>query len=336
MMDLKEYRFELISKSRKVLMGFAALWIAFYHSGISFTAKDTGGLSHLFYILDYHVYLIKSHGQIGVDIFLFLSAVGLYFSLKKDDDVGNFYRKRLERILPAYLIVAVLWEIFHSESVAEFLCHVSGISFFTESYLEFWYIYLLLFLYLIYPFLFRCGERYGDLFHAACFVIVLLLNMGLKRFCPSLFSNIEIALRRIPIFLLGCLSAPRVYEKKKTGIWFVLIALALFLLSFSFIFREDSIRSMYYRYLCGIAAFSITILFSWMHPVLEKIRILDRFLSFFGTYSYEVYLLYEKIVEVFTKTGVLNDAYVVALLSLAVCSGLCVLLKKVSGHFVRG
>ena len=36
-------------------------------------------------------------GSVGVEFFLFLSGVGLYFSLQKDDDYVHFWMKRLKK-----------------------------------------------------------------------------------------------------------------------------------------------------------------------------------------------------------------------------------------------
>lgn len=46
-------------------------------------------------------------GSVGVEFFIFLSGVGLYFSMTKDSRVRYFFQKRLKRILPTYLTVAV-------------------------------------------------------------------------------------------------------------------------------------------------------------------------------------------------------------------------------------
>lgn len=40
-------------------------------------------------------------GSTGVDFLLFLSGMGLFYSLTKNDDICQFYKKRLVRILPA-------------------------------------------------------------------------------------------------------------------------------------------------------------------------------------------------------------------------------------------
>lgn len=57
-------------------------------------------------IMMFHVGFFKC-GYIGVEFFLLISAIGLFFSLSKDQRLIPFYKKRLIRILPAYFIVAI-------------------------------------------------------------------------------------------------------------------------------------------------------------------------------------------------------------------------------------
>lgn len=73
-------------------MGFAILWVMYFHIPLKF-ATEIGWFTHRI-------------GFYGVDIFLFLSGLGVYFSLMKRPNVLRFYKARLVRILPAYVIVA--------------------------------------------------------------------------------------------------------------------------------------------------------------------------------------------------------------------------------------
>ena len=69
---------ETISIFRRELMGIAILWIMLRHLPIS---------SGYYYVLDY----LMNLGYGGVDMFLFLSGFGLFFSMKKDSRIGSFY-----------------------------------------------------------------------------------------------------------------------------------------------------------------------------------------------------------------------------------------------------
>ncbi|MCR5484907.1 MAG: hypothetical protein K6F09_04875 [Clostridiales bacterium] len=88
MLELKKkcFDFSWISECRGALMGFAALWVVLFHSPeLSFAFLR---FKPLFVGLD----LIKGRGNAGVDIFLLLSGLGLYYSLEKTEALRNFIK----------------------------------------------------------------------------------------------------------------------------------------------------------------------------------------------------------------------------------------------------
>ena len=66
----------LLFKYRKFLMGFAALWILMTHEWQIVTNETS-----FFFVTEN---FIKRIGFCGVDIFLLLSGMGLYYSLEKN------------------------------------------------------------------------------------------------------------------------------------------------------------------------------------------------------------------------------------------------------------
>ena len=100
-----------LSESRPVMMGLAALWIVLFHSyRLDFFQSPLLSGLHLVGILN----RLKETGNCGVDIFLFLSGLGLVFSWtrlreKSAHPVREFYRRRISRVLPSVLIVSVLY-----------------------------------------------------------------------------------------------------------------------------------------------------------------------------------------------------------------------------------
>lgn len=137
-----------VSEYRTSLMGFAMLWIMLYHIGIDISYLNP----------------LTRSGYLGVDIFIFLSSYGLYYSMKNNKtSIINFYKKRLIRILPTYYIVLILMFIISGVSAGsldfnKLLQDVSFIGFFFPclkwSYFL-WYIPAIIFLYFLFPLLFR-------------------------------------------------------------------------------------------------------------------------------------------------------------------------------------
>lgn len=84
---------------RGELMGLAILLILTFHAFLYTSASED-------------LKAITRMGRIGVDIFLILSAIGLYFSLKKNSSLSIFYKRRFVRILPTYLLLATPYFLY--------------------------------------------------------------------------------------------------------------------------------------------------------------------------------------------------------------------------------
>lgn len=97
---------QTITESRSCMMGIAIILVVLYHATCS---NISLGL----------LTLPSSYGLIGVDIFLFLSAYGISFSINKYS-VGVFYRRRYERILPIYSIMMCI------RLIISMLCNSGG------------------------------------------------------------------------------------------------------------------------------------------------------------------------------------------------------------------
>lgn len=95
-MEANEMYFKDLLHYRKAWMGIALLLIMVFHLPIGLGLMD----------------FLKAVSYGGVDICFFASGVGCYYSLTKDSDVGNFMKRRLKRMMPAYMIVTVGWLAF--------------------------------------------------------------------------------------------------------------------------------------------------------------------------------------------------------------------------------
>ncbi len=310
-------------------MGLAALWVVLYHSGIPFTGKDGPGMAHFLYILNYYIHLFKTHGQIGVEIFLFLSAVGLYFSFEKDDDIRSFYFRRMKRIMPEYLLVNVFRALWRRKTFLRFLDDVSGFSFIKDGYRGNWFFILLFFLYLIYPFLHRVV--FGRKDRKALILLLVfpvLVNLFVSRFFPVLFDHTEIALRRIPVFLAGLFFAKDIKDGKKVSASVVLLVSMGGLLMLSRFLAEDlSQQHVLYRYVCGACALLIIFLLSFFYDLFrDRIKPFITIIEKAGDHSMEFYLLFEDLVMIVGL--LLSDPVLIALIAFIVTCLISPFLKK--------
>jgi peptidoglycan/LPS O-acetylase OafA/YrhL len=274
-----------ISKYRNVLTGIATIMIVFFHSFRLTFPNNVFGEILLF---------IKKSSELGVEIFLSLSAIGLYFSFEKDCDILSFYKKRCLRIIPCTLIIAIFYYIYHgNESILIFLSRISLLSFYTRGELYFWFISFIIVLYLLYPFLHKIIKKYG----IKSLIILLLLtysfNYLLFKINITYFNLIEIALARIPVFLVSIYIGKLVYNKKEIKSIFLTIPLILFF-AINIILYNTSFTNFILRYIYGVLSLSIIFLLTYM---LSKcsINLINKIIAFFGTYSIEIYLIYEKL-----------------------------------------
>lgn len=71
------------------------LWVVFFYSSLE-NASDV-------------LIWFESFGYGGVDIFLFASAIGGYFSLEKDPDTLKFLSRRAKRLVSVYMYFIIPW-----------------------------------------------------------------------------------------------------------------------------------------------------------------------------------------------------------------------------------
>jgi len=294
-MNVLKYNTEIsVSKYRTPLMGIAMLWIMLYHMAIKFPG----------------IGILISKGYLGVDIFLFLSAYGLYYGYRKDNcDIKRYYKKRFLRILPSYYFVMLLFFIVDS-FISHKLCllillqRITTLGFFIPdlkwSYFL-WYIPGILFLYLIFPLLFK-GLKYVNKikYITICFVVIFCLNGVLVVHIFHYGYDIASVLLLIPrifIFLLGMVWA--CVEKKWIGYIFShkMFMIVLMVISFTFIVYVGNMLP--YRYL-RLFMFEFTpfilampgcfIIFTFIYDKLNGV--FRKVLTFAGVYSLELYLLH--------------------------------------------
>ncbi|MCI8366274.1 MAG: acyltransferase [Eggerthellaceae bacterium] len=279
----------LISEYRNVLFGLAIAAIILFHL---YESTLSGTLVHA-------ALWPFSRLSAAVDVFLFLSGVGLRFSLAKGGAVRDFYKKRLIRVVPTFLVVAIpfylLKDVLVGQDGAKFFLELTNIAFLVDGYRQFWYVYAIILFYLIYPPLHRFLNAPGRSFGRTCLVIgasaVVAMLIGLLS--PELLENTEIMLARFPVFVAGAYAGILVRDGRRIelrqilmliGMTAVLFALAL-LPDDQFGFSQLAIR---YFFSC------VSVLACVLLPVLLK-RLgcspKQKLLTSLGAASLELYIV---------------------------------------------
>ena len=139
---IKDIELANISRFRGELMGAAMLFIILFH--VALPREDA-------------FFGLRRMGNVGVDMFLFLSGIGLWFSWMKNPSAKHFFIRRYLRIYPTWLIIACLFYIpsFQGGSTWNWIYLFGEITinwgFWLHDELNFWYIPATMMLYLFAP-----------------------------------------------------------------------------------------------------------------------------------------------------------------------------------------
>ncbi len=256
------------SSYRSVLMGVAIIFIMASHT--------LGGFA--------------AYGIIGVEWFLVLSSIGQFYSLKNNSDVKSYYKRRLFRILPAYLIVAIPFFIIKtSSSVSEFLIRISGFNLIIWGEKYFWFVSLIIICYLIAPLYFRIINTFKFS------VILPFILAGITFILSFYLPKTEILITRIPVFLLGMSFAKYVYEgtliENGNSINLILVSSVISVLLLLTIYIDrigiELVRLIYF--ICAIPTLFFVL------SVAKSVTPIQPPLAWIGAISYELYLVHQHI-----------------------------------------
>ncbi|MDR1566195.1 MAG: acyltransferase [Treponema sp.] len=327
---------ELLSKYRTQLMGIAMIWIIIFHyfpdmSG--FIQSDTHIAAFVVKII---IYYLVGWGYGGVDIFLFLSGLGLYYSLSKDSGILTFYRRRMIRILPYYIpimLVINLAMVSQGAPMAVLFFGVSTVGFWTNMFgyggWE-WYIPSIIALYAVTPFYYRVFKWKPLLSTAAACIAGAGLS-GLVIFAG--LNHLVIFTSRIPVYFIGLYIGYRIAEKQfdfsykpvKIILMFLALITGFFCLYFFYINYPEQLQNL------GLAWYPFALI---TLPLLMALCALMnrapereyRILNFIGSYSLVIYLVHQDIFNLFS--GILPSLSNARILSVAVSFLLAFIIQK--------
>lgn len=239
---IKDIELANISRFRGELMGAAMLFVILFH--VSLPRSDA-------------FFGLRRMGNIGVDIFLFLSGIGLWFSWMKSMSssasfgkrLALFYRRRLLRIYPAWLIMASLFYVpdflgprKFSPSFLDLLGDLLiNWDFWLYDELTFWYVPTIMMLYLVAPFYMTLIHRHPVYRWLPVVMVMWCILVQWVTPIHQAVGHLEIFWSRLPIFFIGVNMGEMVRRRDTidgAGIWMIVLMFGMALSASLFLEQE--------------------------------------------------------------------------------------------------
>lgn len=328
--------YSIISRHRAKLMGVAALWIYVFHILPAPAFSNEEGLELIWWYF-------RRVGFCGVDMFLFLSGLGLTYSMEKHPVAGvgdclRFWAQRFYRIYVVFLPFAVIFALLDGWGIGLFLRRLVCLDQFGNKLYNFcWYVCCILLLYLLSPGLYRLVRRGpAAMVSGAVYLGLLLMLRGVLR------EDLYAIAVRLPVFVLGLWVGRLSLEKRTIGWidWAVSGVMLVVGVVLSFGLNANLISSplpagnaLVNILLVPGLILALCVVFTWMEDHRWATPI-GKCLIFFGGISFEFYLLQEWYVRrgivILPATGKLRHV-----LLLCVMTALSVLLQCLSNVLKR-
>ena len=309
---MQRFKIEDISTYRSELMGFAILWIMSFHFE---------------FIQIFPVHFLTQFGYAGVEIFMVVSGLGLYYSLEKDNNVIHFYKRRFFRIIPIYYLLGIADSIIvYKDNLITYLFRYSTIGYWIDSYYGDWYIPSLMMLYFFAPIIKKIVDKEDKVFLTIFIVIILSIVLLLGIYYNYIDRPHYFFIYRIPAFVFGMQCA--LWIKKRKGLKPFTILAVIGILFFVFLYSQCNII-YYYRFssflfLSPIILLFLTILFKH-NPC--KINLP---MAAIGKASLEIYLI----------QGFIYHLYIYNIISISkslhdIIAVLFIIISSIGGIFVH-
>ena len=281
-----------VSTYRTELMGFAAILIIVCH------APANGVVVSAF--LD----RLLRWGGIGVDLFLFLSGVGMYFSLQKKQNLKHWYYHRYLRILVPFMVFSLPYYLFRAlhdgDSFFTFFCNITTISFWLR-HEGAWFVAMLIPLYFMTPYLSKFIDNCKSRVIPSLFLCIIFIALYLIPSSDAIIQNIQICLSHVPSYIGGYLIGKDVYEHNKVSKWTLWTSIfcgLLYIILFPVHVQKNWL----------LIPISVILLSSLLDNISTNKRIMT-ILYFMGGVSLESYLSNIYLPVVLRKTGIQEIIY---------------------------
>jgi len=279
-------------KHRNCIMGFACLWIVLFHSEFNIP------------ILLY----IKEIGYGGVDIFFFVSGIGCYYSLSKDNNIYNFIKRRMLKVLPIYytcLFFAIILESYFGVEITiqSIISNILCVRFFnSKGWCFVWYVTALWLSYFLAPYLKEIVDRVNTPISLLKVLLIIIM------FTFSFFNNYRfmLMLTRIPIFFLGLYIGKLSKNEFMVNMKHIMLSLNIMIIGFIMLAVSYKYFPNYLT-IYGLHWYPFILitpsLCLFLAILFEKVKLFKK-LEIFGKYSFEIYLIHYEILSVINHLNV--------------------------------
>lgn len=295
MIKIKDIELANISRFRGELMGAAMLFIILFH--VALPREDA-------------FFGLRRMGNVGVDMFLFLSGIGLWFSWTKNPDVRHFFVRRYLRIYPAWLIIACLFYIprFEGGDLWAWVDLVGDISinwdFWLHDELTFWYVPAIMALYLAAPWYMRLVQSRPVYRWLPLLMVIWCVMVQWVLPIHHAVGHIEIFWSRVPIFFIGINFGEMVRTRRQLSSDAVWLLLVTFLMTFGTCLYLEQVRHgqfpLFVERMLYIPFTVCTVLV--MNRIFRRTpQWVNRLFRFVGALSLEAYLIHIHFVLVYVQ-----------------------------------
>ena len=288
-MKIRAIEWADVSRYRGALMGAAILFIILFHVPLA--------RSDMFFGL-------RRCGNIGVDMFLFLSGIGLWYAWVKNPFVGHFYKRRLLRIFPTWLVISSVYYLqrfnWQSGDYLDLLLDITvNWGFWLNDELTFWYVPAIMMLYLWAPWYMKLIQH--DPVYRWLPVLMVVWCVVVQWVVPvhQAVGHIEIFWSRVPIFFIGINCGEWVRGEQRvapSGHWLVWITFLMTAAACIWLEQERHGRFPLFAERMVYIPLTVTLILLLCDLCRSLPRWSLRVLVFLGGLSLEIYLIHNQFV----------------------------------------
>ena len=299
--------YSIISRHRSVLMGVAALWIYVFH-------MMPPGLLEAYPGWWQSVWFLRAAGFCGVDMFLFLSGFGLYYHFSRHpinslQDCLTFYKQRFSKIYQVFLPFTLIFAVYNNWTIRDLIRRLFAYNQLTSYVYDFcWYVVCILVFYLLVPgfmYLYRKAGKWGG---AATVAVCCGYIFGIWYFRDHLRWDLFAIYNRLPVFLLGIPAGELAKKERKIGLFGWIIGAGLLSVGAWLSFRlnsltMDGIVPSTNALVNVLFAPGLILILSGFFERVQRLKPAEwgmQVIAFFGTVSFEFYLMQEWYVRCYS------------------------------------